>query len=436
MLSTHDNLGQSAMPKFLQTADAIGGTPSSEAPALHGCVALFEPAVSGHRIEFLEHLCNYWIDKRPFPALALIVGHDFRTRYEDSFGPIERLTSAGIRIFCVADSEEEALRSGGQIRSSFFALQLARRYTIAANADLCVGMDFDSLLPALLTSPRLPFKLAGLYFRPPFNYRDLRARSFRTDIIRWLQAKVVSRILRRPDVGPVFTLDDGPIRDCRLSNGISGLKYAPDPVELKLPTTAELSQLRQTLKIDGYRKVALLFGSIESRKGLASILNAVRLLSAESASQLLLLIAGRFVRNRQTTTPSEVRRICQSKSVEVRVVDEFVPRTEIPAYFAISDFVLTLYPLHIGSSGVLLRACAARKPVLASDFGWIGRIVAEYGLGITVSAQDPAAISDGLARMLRCCQNHFDIDRGQDLVNSHTPAAFSESLWRGIHCSS
>jgi hypothetical protein len=50
----------------------------------------------------------------------------------------------------------------------------------------------------------------------------------------------------------------------------------------------------------------------------------------------------------------------------------------------VSDYILALYQKHIGMSGIMVRSAAAEKPLLANDFGLMGRIVPENELGIVV----------------------------------------------------
>jgi hypothetical protein len=46
----------------------------------------------------------------------------------------------------------------------------------------------------------------------------------------------------------------------------------------------------------------------------------------------------------------------------------------------------------MGSSSFVIRAAAARRPVLATDFGWMGWAVRKFGLGWTANVWDAAAL--------------------------------------------
>ena len=48
-------------------------------------------------------------------------------------------------------------------------------------------------------------------------------------------------------------------------------------------------------------------------------------------------------------------------------------------------------------SAVLVRAAAAGKPVLSSDYGLMGQLVKTQQLGQAVDAESPVAVADALA---------------------------------------
>ncbi len=83
----------------------------------------------------------------------------------------------------------------------------------------------------------------------------------------------------------------------------------------------------------------------------------------------------------------------------VRVFDEIKGR-QIQVYFELSDYVLALYQNHIGMASVVVRAAVSGKPVLASDYGYLGHLVQTEQLGAVTDATSPDAIRGLLERIL------------------------------------
>ena len=95
------------------------------------------------------------------------------------------------------------------------------------------------------------------------------------------------------------------------------------------------------------------------------------------------------------------QQISQSLPLQIISNIQYLPEKDIQSYFQISDAILAPYQRHVGMSGILVRAAAAQKPVLSSDFGLMGEITRLYELGLTVDSSIPAQIAEGLCRFLQ-----------------------------------
>jgi glycosyltransferase involved in cell wall biosynthesis len=396
-------------------------------------IAVYDLGTSGHHLEFLSHLCEYWIKRTPRTSLTLIVGVGYQSAYEKSFGSFERLTQAGIRLSCVSPEEEFNISRGSRVRRSLAELRLLTKYVRAANAQHCIAMNFDDLQFALLFAARLDFKVSGIYFRPAFGYPRRPGQSFGAYQAQRLKALIVRRVLLRHDVSCVFSLDEH-VADYNPVKNLSGKRrYLPDPIDTIGITPSRLSSVMSDLALPRDRRVALLFGSIESRKGINVVLEAIRRLPEHVRAQLTVLIVGKFVENNVTPTPSEVRAVCNACSVAIRIVDRFVARDDVPGYFEVSDFVLALYPDHTGSSGVVLRACAAGKPILGSNFGWIGRVLVERSVGVPIDSRDSQEVARGLTQLItEPLEGFFSPEGAAELMRDRNPDAFADRLLSSV----
>jgi hypothetical protein len=81
------------------------------------------------------------------------------------------------------------------------------------------------------------------------------------------------------------------------------------------------------------------------------------------------------------------------------------------------DLVCALYPGHIGSASIAIRAAAAKRPVLAHTYGWVGAVVPRFGLGTTCDALQPSTLQ-------RCLRDALDD------ASSFTPGELAERFVR------
>jgi glycosyltransferase involved in cell wall biosynthesis len=78
-----------------------------------------------------------------------------------------------------------------------------------------------------------------------------------------------------------------------------------------------------------------------------------------------------------------------------------IPDEDVAKYFAVADVVILPYRRAFkGTSGILQRAAAAGKPVIATDVGEVGPTVHEYGLGVVVEPESPKALAEGIEEFL------------------------------------
>ena len=104
-----------------------------------------------------------------------------------------------------------------------------------------------------------------------------------------------------------------------------------------------------------------------------------------------------------------------------------VPDDQVPAYLAAADAVLLPYRRsHIGTSGVLQRAAASGRPVVATDVGQVGPLVRDNGLGVVVEPESPQALADGIADLLSRPKSWHD------QVGTSTIEYASKNEWRAF----
>jgi len=84
------------------------------------------------------------------------------------------------------------------------------------------------------------------------------------------------------------------------------------------------------------------------------------------------------------------------RSGRLVVIDRYLSEEEHALALNAADMIAAPQPDAVGSSGLLVRAAALRRPILASDFGWIGWATKTFGLGRTVNVSDPIAYAKAI----------------------------------------
>lgn len=147
---------------------------------------------------------------------------------------------------------------------------------------------------------------------------------------------------------------------------------------------------RAALGVGG--RVLLFFGYVRPYKGLADLLEALRLARRDAWDSLL--VVGEFYEPRERYRP-----LLESPELRdrVRVVDRYVPNEEVARYFAAADVVALPYREATGS-GIAQVAFGAGVPVIATRTGGLEEVVEDGVSGLLVPPRDPAALSRAVER--------------------------------------
>ena len=196
---------------------------------------------------------------------------------------------------------------------------------------------------------------------------------------RWL----TNRVLRRGDVLVVHAKSEAEDAARRIGDATRIIKTFLPVHEMggAIPTREEA---RRVLGLHG--NVALCFGHVRPFKGLDLTLRAWRLLKTD----VTLAVAGEVWWKNE----AEYRRLAEGLT-NVRFEFRYIPESELAAWFAAADVVLTPYRVE-AQSGVALTAFHFARPVIASTVGGLPEVVVPGENGLLIPPEDPVALAEAV----------------------------------------
>lgn len=367
-------------------------------------IMLFDLDIRGHHAGYIQHLITYWRDRNLSGTLDILVVPEFIIRHESV---VELTNSIGNINFITITLEEEANlktvnSSRDRFQRSFQEWQLIKKYTQARNTTHCLLMFFDAVFWRMCFGVNPPCPISGIFFRPIShyciftNYKPSLSERF------WeLREKLgLSRILSSGYLQNCFCLDSLAVDYFAKLYRATKILYPTDPVQIYDSSQQQIEKVRHHLGIEPGRKVFLLFGSLSERKGIYKLLEAIKLLSADLTQKLCLLLVGPIEKEQKDQLAEIIKNISYSQPVQIVSYHQFIIDSEIQPYFEIADVILAPYQRHVGMSAIIVRAAAANKPVLSSNYGLMGEITRINELGLTVDSNVPQAIAEGLTHLL------------------------------------
>lgn len=390
---------------------------------------IFDLAVGGHHPSYIRHLVAYWRDEEMKGQLFVVVLPDFLEKYTD----VVKVANSSTEFVAISPQESEKLtKAKKSLQRAFVEWEIYCRYASKLQVSHGLLMYFDLLQLPIVLGSESPCPFTGIYFRPTFHYKDFDNYVLTLkDILRgWYQKILISLALRNQQLLGLASLDTYAVPYIqKLSPQGKFVKRLPDPIQPMAVNAFDIQALRRKLNIENERKIFLLFGYMEPRKGTHKALEAISLMSQEDAQKICLLIVGQSNQEYKFVLERLTSKVTSSHPIQIITKHEFVSEEAMQTYFKSADYVLIPYQDHVGMSGVLLHAALAGKPVLASNYGLIAKIVKEHQLGAIVDAKSAAAIACKFKEFIKPDSLiTVDTQRTRGFIESHHYAYFAETL--------
>lgn len=374
-----------------------------------GCdrkLMLFDLSIYGHHPSYIQHFINYWSQQESPGSLDIVVSQKFIKEHYDVVKMAADFKIKDINFIAISPEEEANFksRSSGINRNlrAFQEWKLFCKYAEVLKATQGLIMYLDPYLLPLAVGMQSPCSVSGIYFRPTFHYPNFSnyTPSWKDWLQQWREKFILNRVLRHPQLKTLFCLDPFAVKHINTFKSQVRAIHLPDPVLLQTKDEFKLKNLREKLGIKTGKQVFLLLGSLNGRKGIYQLLEAIQLLPSALCEQMCLVFVGEANPTDKALIQSKIAAISQTQPVQIIEHYEFVPEQDVQAYFHLADVVLAPYQRHVGMSGILLLAAAANKPVLSSNYGLMGEMVQRYQLGIAVDSTVPEEIAKGLQHYL------------------------------------
>lgn len=400
---------------------------------------IFELSVGGHYPEYISHIIYFWNEYQIKGHLDVVVSPLFLQQHGDVVGLIKELNLTNVKFTAITSTESDVLKPFNTgIDRNIRAWQefgLMRKYANKLKCDRVFIPYIDNLQIPIVLNRLRGITYSGIYFRPSFHYQQVfqYKLTFRDRLQQWREKLTLSLLLRDPNLKTLFCLDSLAIEHINRLNNEQKAIYISDPVKIKVNSLSNVEQLKSNLKIESSRQICLLFGAMGKRKGLDKLLEAVVLLPRDLCRKLCILLVGKMSADLKEKYLNTIEQLSSNLSVQIIIIDRYIPEEQIQSYFQLTDVVLAPYQRHIGMSGIINRAAIARKPVLASNYGLMGEMTRRYRLGLTVDSTKAIEIAAGLTELLTKSPDIYcDFNLMEQYAAQNTPEQFANTIFKQI----
>lgn len=349
-------------------------------------VLLFDWATSGHHLEYAGHVARFLREAGDVVVFATWKEPPPGRMPRDDFDEVHHL--AGARN----DTRWQSVIA----RSTPKCLALARRERVDVVHFLYLDRSEIALLASLGWS-RPSYALLGTLFWPYFLHDPGESVGIAKGLFHATSSRALGRLLSKTRMDGLFVHSErikGLLLDRFGDHSLNDqIQVVPDPAND--PPTISRSESRAALDLPSQMPLILFFGDARADKGPDVLLEALPNLKGDWA----VIIAGSSGIVGEEQVDACRRRLADPERLITRF--GYVPEADVDQYFRAADVVVLPYRTSFkGTSGVLLRAAASGRPIIASDVGDVGPTVREAGLGMVIPAEAPEHLTSALQHFL------------------------------------
>jgi glycosyltransferase involved in cell wall biosynthesis len=398
---------------------------------------LIEPSAEGHHMALYATHIIHEAQRRGWQTSLLTTSH---AQQHPAFASLLDQCQSALQLYeipCVIQPRETRGAFSLLMAQHRFFKALKRscvihRDALSRHMVYMVNLDHCDKAMALWGSPFGIAPFCGMQMRVKFHHCQAGLRSS----VPWKEhvfAVLFRRLARLKQLRLITVLDETLLEYYQNTDPAVSAKLRLIPEIGFLSTQTNRVEARRTLGMTEDKRLLLVYGSIDERKGIERLLQAMA--NTRFPRNISVIIAGRFkdtgLKLLENPTLQELR-----QAGRLDIMNRFIPASEEEILFRAADAVWLGYEGHHGSSGVLFQAAAAGVPLIACTTGLIGRWTRQYQIGETIDAGDPKRVMAALQQLFQDEGRwHQFSTHSLALAKQHTPQKFGEAIcdviWEG-----
>lgn len=398
-------------------------------------ILIFEPEHAGHQMEYLMLFIKRAIQEKKI-HMSLIMTEELLDKLQRNSIWQEAEKQKTVEYKLLSKTETSHCNHHFLPLRSIWLWHTLRHYLAMTKATHVLSMRVDHYQLAMALRLPLTASLIGILFQPSLHYATLKMTTMPLSIREYIknmrQRVLYTGMLSNPAMHTLFTLDDtfSWWGKTHLA-GAQKIRYLPDPAH---PEIIEYADTPITKQLPKGRIIFLIFGALARRKGIFTLFTALSLLSISERQQLCIVFAGQIVADERQAFQEQLACLQAEDADGCLHIDGFLSIEDMTTLLRHCNIVLACYQRFVGSSGIILWAASAGKPVLAQSYGQVGKWTADHQLGVSVDTCNAYALSKSLLKLCdeEVRQHCFDGTKVKDFAAAHHPDIFAKRLISSI----
>lgn len=360
-------------------------------------ILIFDLETEGHHTDYLLSLIRYLAKTDMKNSYIIVTDSRFENHYHEFKEKYLQKSPDNLHIDYINSRDLEKSKLLPLKHRSLWEWELYIQKLKEHKASSGILMYFDLFQWGIFKGSKNEVPTAGILFRAKIggNYQFGLTEKVKNKIAHY----ILQFSVKRAGIQKLFLLDKYAVKkyDEDLTN-VSIMHLADPIMQFQKLQEYEKNQLRENFGITINQKVFLIFGFLDQRKGIEQVILALKGMPESEQKKITLLIAGPVALNLK----EYISKIEDSTLHHFQLIikNQEFRNEDIQHLFEISDLILALYQNHVGMSSVVVRAAISKKPIIAADYGMMGRYVTDHQLGHVVNPINTSQVKEVFSKFL------------------------------------
>lgn len=332
---------------------------------------IFTHSIAGHNMEYLHHIyeiCRFKLSQK----YVFVVPIEF----EDIKSKMVWPAADNVTFDFISETEKATYANSGVLLQSFHLCKILNRRIRKYDANRVFVITLMTLLPFAPFIIRSGVTINGIIYKIYLHlWKSISAVKKIEYVIQYVFLSY-SRIFKK-----IYILNDSAsVGTLNKLYRTSKFQFLPDPY-IPMPSD-KLTDIRAECNLSEDHRLFIHIGAMSVRKGTIAILDSLKYLTNEEKSKYVFLFAGKVLPDVFDEFYERVRLLLQT-GCNIIVKDEFCSYEYFSSLCNACDCILIPYFETAQSSGIIGYAAQFGRPVIASKYGLLGKLVRKYHLGLT-----------------------------------------------------
>ncbi len=379
--------------------------------------AIFESSFSGHRIEYIYHVCEY-IRKNDIKDVLVFGPSSF---YEELQKRFDIPKTKEYNFFNPLSQENlNSLSRYKRFRQGYVTFKILKRIqrSFGINEFFLLSYEFVfDMIPLVKTT----FKLSGIkyHINDDIVYRRKYSKKLKSRVKQFLFFKS----LANPCTKKLYLLNNiSLVSSLNKDYQSSKVENLTDPV-LDLKSFFNSVKTKETKGLTKFVHIGLL----SERKGTEELILALKNIPSSYRDKFEIIIAGKADEPYFELLQDKADLIQNETGfTNLTLLNKFLTYNELNDYFNSADFIILPYKLTEMSSGIVGHAINYNKPLIVPDTGFYKQLIEQHQVGFSMTT----GINGISKAIIRAIDNGYDYNKesANQFLQLNSPDAFASTI--------